>query len=361
LLKQRSNQAIPRVESLNNLGWRKHTQYFFGLLVMRLSICAVFLVAIWPGIVRAQDSGNEVNAYHGNGAEITVVVHDASGEPIAASALVSIYRDANTPSGQATTSRGSASFTVAALGEFVVVAEAPGYQRVEKDVSVPAPERAHVDVYLRRDSTAKMVTGIPGKPVLAPKARQMLDKALQALSTDDLGAAKKHFADLAKLAPSHPDVLYAQGVLYLKQHEWERAQSVLETATQIDPNHAQAFAALGMALSDQGKYAEAVAPLETALQLNAATGWDTHWTLAKAYYQQARYDDALKTSQIALEESKGKAPQIELLVAQSLTAVGKYEDAVQELREFLKEHGELSEATKARKWLEQLKASGKIK
>jgi tetratricopeptide (TPR) repeat protein len=326
-----------------------------------MSICALFLVAIWPAAVHAQDSGNDVNAYHGNGAEITVIVHDASGEPIAASALVSIYRDANMPSGQATTSRGSASFTVPALGEFVVVAEAAGYQRVEKDISVPAPERALVDVYLRRDSTAKMPAGVPGKPVLAPKARQMLDKALQALSTDDLGAAKKYLADVAKLAPAHPDVLYAQGVLYLKRREWEQAQGVLEKATQLDPNHAQAFAALGMALSDQGKYAEAVAPLETAFQLNATAGWDTHWALAKAYYEQTRYDDALKTSQLALEESKGKAPQIELLVAQSLTAVGRYEDAAQELRGFLKEHSERPEAAMAGKWLERLKSSGKIK
>jgi len=362
LFKERANPlVIPGNGTLTHLRWRQRAQGCLGLMAMRLSICAAFLVAIWPGTVRAQDSGNEVNAYHGNGAEITVVVHDASGEPIAASALVSIYRGANTPNGQATTSRGSASFTVAALGEFVVVAEAPGYQRIQKDISVPAPERAHVDVYLRRDSTTEMPARVPGKPVLAPKARQMLDRALQALSTDDLGMAKKHLADVAKLAPAHPDVLYAQGVLYLKQREWEQAQGVLEKATQIDPNHAQAFAALGMALSDQGKYAAAVVPLETALQLNAAAGWDTHWALAKAYYQQARYDVALKTSQLALEESKGKAPQIELLVAQSLTAVGRYEDAAQELREFLKEHRGRPEATTAGKWLERLNASGKIK
>jgi tetratricopeptide (TPR) repeat protein len=316
---------------------------------------------MWPRLARCQDSGNEVNAYHGTGSEITVIVHDATGEPIAAPAMVRLYRDGNAPSGQSATSRGMAVFIVTTLGEFTAVVEAAGYQKAQKDVSVPVPTRVQVDVYLHLNSSAGNAAVVPGKPVLAPKAKEVLEKALQALGADELGDAKKFVEQAAKLAPGHPDVLYVQGVLYLKRREWQQAQGVLEKATQIDPSHAQAFAALGMALSDQGKYGAAVAPLETALQLNAATGWDTHWALAKAYYQQARYDDALKTSQLALEESKGKAPQIELLVAQSLTAVGRYEDAAQELREFLKEHGELPEAATAGKWLERLKASGKIK
>ena len=31
-----------------------------------------------------------------------------------------------------------------------------------------------------------------------------------------------------RLAPGHPDVLYVQGVLWLKQRNWVQAQDVLE-------------------------------------------------------------------------------------------------------------------------------------
>jgi tetratricopeptide (TPR) repeat protein len=116
-----------------------------------------------------------------------------------------------------------------------------------------------------------------------------------------------------------------------------------------------------MALTDQGKYEAAIAPLEKSLQLEAAGGWETHWALGKAYYYRQRYDQALKTSQLALTESNGKAPQIELLVAQSLTAVGRYDDAAQTLREFLKSHGDSPEAATARRWLEGLAKNGKIR
>ena len=91
-------------------------------------------------------------------------------------------------------------------------------------------------------------------------------------------------------------MLYVQGVLWLKQRNWVQAQDVLEKVTQIDPNHAQAFAALGMALCDQGKCDAAIVPLEKSLQLDAAGAWETRWTLAKAYYQTARYDEALASN-----------------------------------------------------------------
>jgi len=149
-------------------------------------------------------------------------------------------------------------------------------------------------------------------------------------------------------------------VLYLRRHNWAEAQSALEKATQLDPGNPRAFAAMGMALTNQGKYEEAIPPLEKSLQLQPP-GWETQWTLAKAYYHHQQYGEALKASQQALAESNGKAPEIELLVAQSLTAVGQYEDSAKTLREFLKDHGDRPEAATARRWLEGLAKNGKIR
>jgi tetratricopeptide (TPR) repeat protein len=196
--------------------------------------------------------------------------------------------------------------------------------------------------------------------VLTPKAKDALDKGLQALSENKLAEAEKHVSEAVRLAPGHPDVLFVQGVLYLSLHNWVQAQGVLEKAAQMDPSNARVLSALGMALTDQGKYDEAIPPLEKSLQMETG-GWDTHWALGKSYYYRQQYDQALKASQQALVGSNGKAPQIELLVAQSLTAVGRYEDAAQALRGFLKNHGDRSEAATARRWLDGLVKNGKIR
>src|SRR5579859_4742564 len=307
-----------------------------------------------------QDSGSAERESYGNGSEITVTVHDISGEPISTAAMVKLYRDRTILSRQGETSRGSAVLVVNNLGEFSVIVEAAGYETAQKDVSVQVTGRMQVDLYLRRISLGGSTAGVHGRPVLAPKAKETLDKGLQALSADKLPEAEKYVGEAMRLAPGHPDVLYVQGVLNLKERSWAQAQIVLEKATQMDPNHARAFAALGMALCDEGKFEEAVAPLEKSLQLDPASTWETRWTLAKAYYQDARYQEALNLSQKALAASNAKAPEIALLVAQSLTAVGRYEDAAKVLREFLRDHGDRREATTARRWLERLTVSGKI-
>jgi tetratricopeptide (TPR) repeat protein len=230
---------------------------------------------------------------------------------------------------------------------------------VQKDFSIGTAGRTEVDVYLRALSANSGPS--PGRPVLAPKAQKAVDKGLLALSADNLGEAQKQATTAMRLAPGHPDVLYLQGIVLLKQRDWPEAQATLQKATQVDPAHANAFAALGMAFCDQGKYEAAVAPLEKALQLNPAISWDARWTLAQAYYQQAHYGQALEMSQAALSSSHGKAPQIQLLVAQSLTAVGRYEDAAQTLREFLRDHADRREAATARRWLDGLVTNGKIR
>jgi tetratricopeptide (TPR) repeat protein len=286
-------------------------------------------------------------------------VRDSSGEAISVPANVKILKE-GMPTDQKEASHGRAFFILRSLGDYTVVVQANGYKPAQKDVSVPVGVKAEVDIYLQREPSSNESAGIPGKPVLAPKAREALDKGLQALSANKLAEAEKFVDEAVKLAPSHPDVLFVQGVLYLNLRKWAQAQSVLEKAAQVDPNNAHVLGALGMALTDQGKYEAAIAPLEKSLQLEAG-GWETNWALGKAYYYRQQYDQALKTSQLALTESNGKAPQIELLVAQSLTAVGRYDDAAQTLRDFLKSHSDSPEAATARRWLDGLTKNGKIR
>lgn len=320
-----------------------------------------FPVILWSSdAARSQDSGGEGTTFRGNHAEIAVTIRDSSGEPISAPAMVKLYRAGGIPGGQSAASKGRAFFILQTLGDYTVVVDAAGYKTAQKEVSVPVAVRAEIDVYVSRQSASEDNSGIPGKPLLAPRAKEAFEKGLQALSEDKLDDAEKYVSEAMKLAPGHPDILYMQGVLYLRRHNWTQAQSVLEKATQLDPSHAPAFAALGMALSDQGKYDAAIAPLEKSLQLNTH-GWETHWTLGKAYYHHGQYEAALKMAQEALAESNGKAPEIDLLIAQSLTAVGRYEDSAQVLREYLKNHSNQPQAATARRWLERLTADGKIR
>jgi tetratricopeptide (TPR) repeat protein len=317
----------------------------------------LFCLLVSPLPAFCQDSGSEDTMRRGDRAELSVTVRDSSGEPISAPATVKLYQDGILVD-QKATSHGRAFFVPRTLGNFGLIAEATGYKAGQKDLTLNVAVKTEVDVYLQ--SSTNDTAGVPGKPLLAPKAKEAFDKGLQAINDNKLADAEKYVGEAMRLAPGHPDVLFVQGVLYLRRHNWAEAQSALEKATQFDQGNPRALAALGMAFANQGKYEEAIPPLEKSLQLQPA-GWETQWTLAKAYYHHQQYSEALKASQQALAESNGKAPEIELLVAQSLTAVGQYEDSAKTLREFLKNHGDRPEAATARRWLEGLAKNGKIR
>src|SRR6266576_6274917 len=255
------------------------------LFLLPVLPCVLFA----PHLALCQDSGSEGTLLRGDKAEISVTVRDSSGEPISAPASVKIFKE-GMPTDQREASHGRAFFILRSLGDYTLVVSATGYKTAQEDVAVPVAVKAEVDIYLQKESATGDNTGIPGRPLLAPKAREALDKGLQALSAKKLAEAEKFVDEAVKLAPAHPDVLFVQGVLYLNLRKWPQAQSVLEKAAQMDPSNAHVLGALGMALTDQGKYEAAIAPLEKSLQLEAAGGWETHWALGKAYYYRQRYD-----------------------------------------------------------------------
>jgi Flp pilus assembly protein TadD len=312
-----------------------------------------------PFAARCQSNGGDQLEVRGFRAEINVTVLDSSGHPITVAASVKLLHD-GFQYDQGLTSKGRVFFMTHTMGDYTVVVEAVGYKSAQKDVSVALPSLYDVDFNLQPDSSPSYTPGAAGNPILAPKAKEDLDKGIRALREGKLDQAESALDQALELAPSNPDVLYVLGVLHLNKHEWAKAQGVLEKATQLEPNSVRALAALGMALCNQQKYAEAIAPLEKTLQLAPPADWQTNWSLAESYYYTGRYDEALKISQQARVESNGQVPQADLLVAKALVAVGRYEDSAQVLRELLKNHTGGPEVATARRFLERLIADGKI-
>jgi len=325
---------------------------------MVLISLAVGFVSVFVSAGLCQERIADEGGLRGSRPAVSLTLKDSSGAVVEAPANVRVYHS-GVLSGQSTTSKGRAYFILGTLGDYTITVEVSGYKPAQKEISLPVAITDEEEIVLQRDSGSGGVTSAGAGPLLAPKAKEALDKGLQAIRDDKLDKAEKHLDEAAKLAPSHPDILYAQGLLYLKRSQWAKAQGAFEKVTQIDPKNARAFSGLGMAFVNAGNYDQAIAPLQQSLQLDRKE-WETHWALAKAFYSLAQYDEALRESREALTGSRGKAPEIELLFAKALTAVGKYEEAAQALRDFVKNYPNDSGAVTARRWLEKLKADGKI-
>lgn len=332
--------------------YRSHLLRAF--LALSVSVCIFSIPS------RCQDSGDQGTFAYGDRAEVSVTVRDSSGEIIAAPATVKLLKN-GMPSDQSSTSHGRAFFTARGFGEFTIAVEAAGYKATQKDVSIHVAGKFEVDIYLQRELSANETTGVPPKPILAPRAQEAFTKGAQALRAGKLDEAKKYLDRAVQLAPGNPDILYVQGMLFMKQRNWEAAQSVLQKSDQLAPNQARVLAALGMTLCNEKKFEQAIPPLEKSLQLEPATsGWETDWALAKAFYYHEQYEEALKMAEAAHANSHESIAQVELLLAQCLTAVGRYNDSAQVLRDFLVAHSDDPDAPTAKRWLDVLAANGKI-
>lgn len=333
------------------------SRHFFARNLLNTSQLLLAFFLCVPTAARSQARIGDEGTLRGNHAEISVTLRERGGSVISAPGTVKVYRNGALV-GQSATSQGHVDF-ILDTGDYTLAAEATGYKGAQKEISLNVAVSGVEEIFLTRDAAANESIGVPGKPVLAPKAKESFDKALKALNDNKLDQAEKYLEEAAKLAPSHPDVLYLQGVVYLKKNNFAKAQSVLETAAQLEPNNARTLSALGMAFVDQNKYDQAIPVLEHSVQIDA-NPWDAHWTLAKAYYHQQNYEGALRESQEAVNRAHGAAPEAELLLAQAQTAGGKFEEAAETLRVFLKNHPKDPGAEKARRWLDRLAADGKI-
>jgi Tfp pilus assembly protein PilF len=315
------------------------------------------VIAAAPAAV-AQERPSDIGGIRGNRAELSITIKEGSSQLVGPMVTVKLFNLGSLVT-QMTTSKGRVVFILNRLGDFTITADAAGYRTAQKEISVPVAVEAEEDIVLQRDS-APQALGSAGRPLLAPKAKELLDKAFEALNENKLDQAEKHVSEAGKLAPNHPDVLYLQGVILLRRGQAEQAQAVLEKTTQIDPQNSRAFTALGMAFMNENKYDSATAPLQQSIQLDPSNG-EAHWMLARVLYRQEKYETCLREAQQALSQSHGSQPEIELLVAQSQTAVGKYEDSAETLRTFLRTHPGDKGAATARRWLDRLVADGKVR
>jgi len=315
-------------------------------------------IGLWSALnVVGQERSDDMGGIRGNRAELSITIRDGSRQLVGPLVTVKLYLR-GTLSQEMSTSKGRAVFILNGLGDYTIVADAVGYRSAQKDISVPIAVAAEEEITLQRDSNAEAL-GSDARPLLAPKAKESLDKAVQALKENKLDQAEKFLDEAAHLAPNHPDVLYLQGVVFLQRNQPEKARGFLEKAAQVDPKNARVLSALGMAFVNENRFDLAVPPLQQSAEIDP-NPWDTHYALAKAFYNQEQFDTALRESQQALSKAHGSQPEVELLMAQAQTAVGKFEDSATTLRTFLRLHPNDKGAATARRWLDRLIADGKV-
>ncbi len=182
-----------------------------GLAVVPLSA----VLSVCASTARCQDSGDQGTMVRGDRAEISITVRDSSGAIINTPCSVKLYKN-GMPSDQSSTSHGRAFFIPSGLGEFTITVEAAGYKSAQKDISLAIAGKVETGhqfcsaIWPRTKAPA-----FPASQSWLPRPKRRSPRRRRHCAKASWMKPKRQLDKAAKLAPSNPDVLYIQGMLYL--------------------------------------------------------------------------------------------------------------------------------------------------
>jgi tetratricopeptide (TPR) repeat protein len=221
-----------------------------------------------------------------NTTTLLVSVRDSTGGPMPGGAVVRISSFSQFNMTAATQDGGAASFTGIPVGEYEVVAEAPGYATATEHASIVTGSlMSNVYVYMHPEGETNPADSHSGKPLMTPRLQSEIDKALEKMRKQQFDQASAHFAKAEKMAPGNPDVQYLIGMMEYQQAHYEQARAKFEKALSIYPTHERALVLLGELQLRSSQSAQAVQTLEKAFQVNGAD-WRVHYLLSSAYSSQ---------------------------------------------------------------------------
>jgi len=232
---------------------------------------------------------------------------------------------------------------------YQVQVSASGYLPASETVDLPdlADATASAVIFMRPVEQSLVFRAPGGNFVLAPNAQKEIQRALQDLQSGKTASAQKHAQKAINLAPANPYTQYVMGMTYLLSKNATQAKPYLEKSVSIDPGQSSSLVALGTVRYQLNDYAGAIEVLSKAVQLDTKS-WKCEWLLAASYLELKRYPEARDHANRALKIDRQKAGGVQLLLGQSLAAVGDRDGAAQAFEAFAAQYPNDANAQKAR-------------
>lgn len=186
------------------------------------------------------------------------------------------------------------------------------------------------------DQPGLSVVDSPETPLLAPKVQKEVDKGKAALIADKLENAQSLFQKAYEAAPGNPQVNFLLGVTFMAMNNLNQADTYLSRSYSIYPQDPATLIAVGILRVKQSKFESAISALKAAIGLNHQL-YLAHLILARAFLAENKFADSLTEAREALKQGKRDAAEAKFFVGASLANLGRKEEALTSLQQFVKE------------------------
>jgi len=262
-----------------------------------------------------------------------------------------------------TDSLGNFQFLGLGPGNYILVIEHPGYNRLEERVEVTGglnrtlTQRAFM---LEPKTVAKIE--LPGTisaehARMPREARDAYEKGERELAHRNFAKAAEFFAKAAAIAPEYTAAHYQLGVLALQQNEPAKARASFAIAVAGNEQNGDAWIGLGTALSRQGNAQEALEPLNKGLAL-VAKSYMGYFERCRAHLNLGQLEEALADCESARQNAGGTRPELLVLQGNLYLRLQRNPEALREFQNYLKHDSTSPTADAVRAMIDKMKKAG---
>ena len=165
---------------------------------------------------------------------------------------------------------------IVTLTSFLIIGCA-GTKKVEQEARVSTP-----------------ATGAAADAKVPPGARQEYDKAIAAMKSGNIPAAKNILSNLTRTNPELSGPYVNLGIIHFRADEIDQAEEAFKQALKVNPESAVSLNHLGIINRGKGKFTEARSNYEKALDIDPSYAYAhlNYGILLDLYF--GEYEDALK-------------------------------------------------------------------
>jgi tetratricopeptide (TPR) repeat protein len=276
---------------------------------------------------------------------------------------VELLSSAGTPVATTQTSNGSADFQVASGVTYRARISGQGIEPINQDFFIMGGAQVHTEnINVKLASSAAQQESTASFPMVsltemnAPsKARDEMQKGMEAVAKGDFGKAEQHFEKATAVYPQYARAYVGQGLVAIKTGDRAKAKDRFSKAIEVDDKFVPAYVDLARIEFQEKNYSETESLLKKVMALNPSMP-DAVALLASTEYINKEYDSALADAQrVHSLPNHEQFAEVHLLAGEILEMRNQPQRAIVEYELFLKESPKSPQAAMVQRELSQLR------
>jgi tetratricopeptide (TPR) repeat protein len=205
-------------------------------------------------------------------------------------------------------------------------------------------------------------TSISVTSMLAPKsAKKALEEAREEEKKGKWEQAQKSLEKAVQIYPKYAVAWTELGVTQLQQNDTDSAKKSFEQSIAADPKYVNAYDGLAQLTYRANRWAEVVEVTNKLIGLNPVNFPNAYFLNGAANYQLGNFDAAEKNTRQGIRvDDAHQAPKLQYLLGMILARKGEYQEASEQIQQYLNVTKNPAEIEEAKKLLAEIdRASGK--